>query len=212
MKNIILCISIGTILLFSAGQSVFGLGIGLIRQDSVVGMPGIQPSYPSLFYRLINRMVGIDVVMDTAVAKNRLFNYRISLECDNTIQKRDYLFCDYSYNVNRLVLANTFGFGFIRTRFVRLWAGPQFALSYEFKNTSSTISDSKMYSKIGTVVGINFHTGEDTTLSFEMGFRTGLGFDLNKSLSKTISNAKPEPIASIKLIFRSWDVFVPSVL
>jgi hypothetical protein len=211
MKNCITYIAVATILLFSAGQSVFGLGIGLIRQDSIIGMPVNQPSYSSLFNRLINRLVGTDIVVDTAVAKNRLFNFRISLECDNTIQRRDYLFYNYSYNVNRLVLANTFGFGFIRTRFVRLWAGPQFAISYEFKDMSNTISDSVMYSKIGSVVGVNFHTSEDMTLSFEVGFRTGLGFDINKSLSKTISNAKPEPIASVRLIFRSWDSFVPSV-
>jgi hypothetical protein len=69
-----------------------------------------------------------------------------------------------------------------------------------------------MYNKIGSVIGVNFHTGEETTLAFEVGFRAGLGFDINKSIYQTILNAKPEPIASIKLIFRSWDTFVPSVL
>jgi hypothetical protein len=212
MKKIILSSTIAIILLFPSGKSVFGLGISLIRQDSAVGMPAMQPSYSSPFYLLINRLGGIDIVVDTAVAKNQLFNYRLSLECYNTSEKKDYLIYNYSYNLNRLVLASTFGFGFIRTRFVRLWAGPQLAFSYEFMNRSSSILNSVVYNKIGAVVGVNFHTGEETTLGFELGFRTGLGFDLNKSILQTILNAKPEPIVSIKLIFRSWDTFVPSVL
>jgi hypothetical protein len=105
----------------------------------------MQPSYSSLFYRLINRMTGTNVVMDTAVAKNQLFNHRLSLECYNTIERRDYLIYNYSYSLNRLVLANTFGFGFIRTRFVRLWAGPQLTQSFEFMNRSNTILDSVMH-------------------------------------------------------------------
>jgi hypothetical protein len=212
MKKIVLSFIIAIILLFPSVKSVFGLGVGLIRQDSIAGMPTVQPSYSSLFNQLINHLSGIDIVMDTAVAKNQLFNYRLSLECSNTTERKDYLIYNFSYSLNRLVMANTFGFGFIRTRFFRVWAGPQVTVTYEFTNRSSSILNSVMYNKIGSVIGVNFHTGEETTLSFEAGFRAGMGFDLNKSIYQTILNAKPEPIASLKLIFRSWDTFVPSVL
>jgi len=212
MKKIILSFLIAIILIFPSGKSVFGLGISLIRQDSVAGMPAMQPFHSSLFNQLINSLGGTDIVVDTAVAKNQLFNYRLSLECYNMTERKDYLIFNYSYSLNRLVLANTFGFGFIRTRFVRVWAGPQLTVSYEFTNRSDSILNSVVYNKIGSVVGVNFHTGEETTLAFELGFRAGLGFDVSKSIYQTILNAKPEPIASIKLIFRSWDTFAPSVL
>lgn len=212
MKKIILSFIIAIILLFPSGKSAFGLGISLIRQDSAVGMPAVQQSPSSPLYQLINSLGGTDILVDTAVAKNKLFNYRISLECNNTIERKDYLFYNYSYSVNRLVIANTFGFGFVRTRFIRVWAGPQFTISYEFMNRSSSILNSTLYNKIGSVVGVNFHTGEETTLSFELGFRAGLGFAVDKSIYQTVLNAKPEPIASLKLIFRSWDTFAPSVL
>ncbi len=212
MKKIITYCFVAIILLFHPAQSVLGLGISLIRQDSPSGMPAMQPSYASPFYQLINCLGGTDLVVDTAVAKNQLFNYRLSLECYNTTERRDYLIYNYTCSLNRLVLANTFGFGFIRTRYIRVWAGPQFTISYEFRNRNNSILDSVMYNKIGSVLGINFHTGEDTTLAFEVGFRAGLGFNLNKSINQIVLDAKPEPIASIKLIFRSWDTFVPTVL
>ncbi len=212
MKNRPACCFVAIVLLFQPAKSALGLGISLIRQDSVLGLPPMQQAYSSPIYHLINCLGGIDLVVDTAVAKNQLFNYRLSLECYNTIERKDYLIYNYSYSLSRVVLANTFGFGFFRSRFLRVWAGPQFTISYEFRNWNNFILNSATHSKIGSVIGVNLHTGEETTLAFEVGFRTGLGFDASKSTYQTVINAKPEPIASLKLIFRSWDSFVPTVL
>ncbi len=190
-------------------QSAHALGLAVSRQKTDVGMPSPQLAYTSMFNRLVDRMKGF-IILDTALADDRIFNYRVSFECSNIMTQKDFGYSNLSYNINCLTMANTFGFGFFRTSSVRLWAGPQFALAYEYKNRNNTVFDPVIYSKIGSVVGLNLHAGKDMTFIFEMGFRTGFGFDISKSLSNTLVESKVEPIASVRLIFRSWDLLSSS--
>lgn len=210
MKKFITLIVATIVVTMGQVHSAHAIGLALNRQDNPIGMPEPQLSYTSVFNRLVDRMLGVAVIFDTAVAKDRLFNYRINIDCSSVVTQKDLIYANFSYSINRLTVANTFGFGFIRTPLMRIWAGPQFALSYEFKNKNSTIFDSRIYNKIGTVVGLNLHAGKDMTFTFEAGFRTGFGFDIKKSLANSLVESKLEPIASVKLIFRSWDIFDPS--
>ncbi len=210
MKKFITLIVAAIVMATAQFCSAHALGLALSRQDNLLGMPGPQLAYSSLVNRLVDRMVGVGIFFDTAVAKDHLFNYRLNIDCNSMMTQKDLVFANISYSTNRLTVANTFGFGFIRTPLMRIWAGPQIALSYEFKNKNSTIFDSKIYNKIGSVVGMNLHAGNDMTFAIEMGFRTGFGFDIRKSLASSLVESKLEPIASVKLIFRSWDLFTPA--
>jgi hypothetical protein len=210
MKKCITLIVTVVVLVTAYPYSAHAIGIALSRQDNPVGIQEPRLSYSSVFNRLVDRMQGVAVFLDTAVAKDRLFNYRLSLDCSSIMTQKDMIFANMSYSINRLTVSNTFGFGFIRTPLIRIWAGPQLALCYEFKNKNSLIFDPRIYNKIGTVVGLNLHTGKDMTLTFEAGFRTGFGFDITKSPSNSLVKSNLEPIASVKLIFRSWDMFSPS--
>ncbi|MBP7736958.1 MAG: hypothetical protein KA369_13355 [Spirochaetes bacterium] len=207
MKKLITLTVAAIILAMASLQSAHAIGIALNRQDNRLDMPVPGATYGSLFNRLVDRMVGTKVIFDTVVAKDRLFNYRLSMDCENSTVQKDYIFGSLSYDTNRLTISNTFGFGFFRTSRLRLWAGPQFALSYEFKSKNNTIYDPVIYNKIGPVVGLNIHTGNEITFAIEMGFRAGFGFNLYRSPSNVLLDSKPEPIASIKLIFRAWDFF-----
>ncbi len=209
MKRYISAIILASGLIISMGQAASGMGLALNMKDDPPGLPPIpEISFASPFARLAHSLTGLEIVMDTAVAKNRLFNYRLNIECGNYLMQKDSIFSTQTYQVNRLLWANTFGFGIVRTRFLRIWAGPQIALAYEFKNRDNYIFDGVIYNTIGPVVGANLHTGENVTLSFEIGFRTGLGIDMKKSLTGIM----PEPIAAIRLIFRGSDVYVPGVM
>jgi hypothetical protein len=210
MKKFITLIVAAIVVAMAQVHPAHAIGLALNRQDNPLSMPEPQLSYTSVFNRLVDRMLGIGVIFDTAVAKDRLFNYRINIDCSSEMTQKDLIFANVSYSTNRLTVANTFGFGFVRTPFMRIWAGPQFALSYEFKNKNSAIFDSRIYNKVGTVVGLNLHAGKDMTFTFEVGFRTGFGFDIRKSLANSLIESKLEPVASVKLIFRSWDMFTQS--
>ncbi len=212
MKKYITLTVAALILAMAAIQSAHAMGIALNRQDNHFEMPVPGATYASLFNRLVDSMLGTQVIFDTVVAKDRLFNYRLTMNCENFSIQKDYIFGSFSYNTNRLTVSNTFGFGFYRTNRIRLWAGPQFSLSYEFKSKNNLIYDPVIYNKIGPVVGVNIHTGSEMTFAIEMGFRAGFGFNLWRSPSDLLLDSKPEPIASIKLIFRTWDMFGPSCI
>lgn len=192
--------------------------IGMSIRKKEVPVPNLLPvplpvptiKFNSVVDMLMYRLNGTDLVLDTAVAKNRIFNYRLSVECGTFTARREYLFKNVSFSVTRMTCANTFGFGLWRSRLVRIWAGPQIAISYEFSNKDNRILESFLYSKAGAVIGVNFHTGEFTTVSVEMGFRAGFGYDLKKSVYDTVTLSRPEPMVALKLIFRAWDTYVPS--
>lgn len=207
MKKFITVLFATMVMAMASLQSAHAIGIALNRQDNRLDLPVPGASYGSLFNRLVDRMVGTQVIFDTVVARDRLFNYRLSMDCENFAIQRDYIFGSLSYDTNRLTISNTFGFGFYRTNRIRLWAGPQFSLSYEFKSKNNMIYDPVIYNKIGPVVGLNIHTGNEITFAIEMGFRAGFGFSLWESPGSVLLDSKPEPIASIKLIFRAWDFF-----
>ena len=216
MKKIPYLIISAALFVALAAPQAWAIGMGVRKKE--VPVPTLLPvqlpvpaiRFNSPVYMLVNRLIGTSIIIDTAVAKNRLFNLRMNLDCDTYTAHHDYVYKNVSYSVNRLVLTNTFGFALFRSRFVRLWAGPQIALSYEFSNRENRILESHIYNKAGAVIGANFHVGESTTVSVEMGFRAGIGYDLNKSVYNTVTVSRPEPMAAIKLIFRAWDNYVPS--
>jgi hypothetical protein len=210
MKKFITLLFAAIVLVGGQMQTAHAIGLALSRQDSSNGMPGPQIYYSSIFNRLVDNIQGLAIIFDTAVAKDRLFNYRLNIDCSSVMLQKDLVFANISYSVNRLTVANTFGFGFIRTPFIRVWAGPQVALTYEFKNRNSTIFNPVLYNKVGSMVGVNIHAGNNMTFVVEMGFRSGFGFDMGKSPANSLVESKVEPIASVRLIFRSWDFFDPS--
>lgn len=186
----------------------FAIGLSLNLKETGKSMPseGISFSTPMEF--LIKRMRGIDLTLDTSLTRDRLFSYRVSVECDNIVNRREGFFGNYSFTVNRLIWSNTFGFGLIRTDYMKIWAGPQISLSYEFKNRNNSISDPAVHNKFGSVLGANFNAAKDFVISVEMGFRTGYSFDLKRNGHPTTNGSRIEPIAGFKLIFRSWDAFL----
>lgn len=205
MKKIIVYICAAALLTAAGGKQAHAIGLAVSRQVSVTSMPVPRVFYSSVVNSLVNRILGVGVILDTAVARDRLFNYRISLDCHSVISQKELGYTNVSFSTNRLTVANSFGFGFIRTSFVRVWAGPQFALTYEFKSRNRNTFDTTLYSKIGPVLWINIHAGNETTFALEMGFRTGFGFDLGKSPEHCLFQSGLEPLVSFRLIFRPWD-------
>src|SRR4030067_840005 len=196
------------IMLLAVAVSAHAIGIGFSVKDT--GSSG-QMDYRALFSTpiafMVQRLVGTNLTLDTAMAKDKLFNYRLSIDGENIGADRSYLSINTFYSLSRFTWANTFGFGLIRTKTVRLWAGPQIALCYEFRYSDKTISDAMLYNKLGPVVGLNINAVEDVTVSLEAGFRTGFSINLATSRPNASWNDRIEPIMWVKLIFRAGDSF-----
>lgn len=209
MKNNIIAIIMAAALLIAAERHTSGLGLGLSMKDDPPGMPQApEVTFSSPMARLTHSLTGLDFVMDTAVARDRIFNYRLNIECTNHSLRQERLYSSHSYQVNRLVWANTFGFGIVRTHLLRIWVGPQIAFAYEFRNRDRVILGSSIYTSLGPVVGANIHTWKNVTLGFELGFRTGL----IAAIEKPRTGIRPEPIASMRLIFRGSDSYTRGAL
>jgi hypothetical protein len=137
---------------------------------------------------VVNYGLGAGFVLDTAVASNELFNYRLNAGYENVIESGFPFFKKYS--VNRITVSNAFGFGVVRIKYLRVWVGPQVELGCQFIKTSehelevsplyiSYLHNSIDYALftigIGAVLGININPGELFTMSFELGLNTFMG-------------------------------------
>lgn len=138
--------------------------------------------------------LGFTLVYDTALARDRLFNYRLNLGYANRFTDTIAPFEKNAYH--QVVWSNTFGIAFYRNRLVRLWAGPLIALSYQVRtykeymalplpipfigvpllidiNTSYQIHHFNFMG--GAVVGVNVNPGDRVTVSLTCGVQGGGG-------------------------------------
>ncbi len=202
---------LSAIIFLAAWSSASAIGIGLVVKDTSNGTQSDRLSFlssPIAF--LFNRLAGTDLTLDTALAEDKLFNYRLGIDCDTLYSESHNMFFNSPYYVNRFTCTNTFGFGLIRKNFVRIWIGPQVASSYEFRYHNKYVSDAALYNKFGAVAGINIHANAAITLSLEMGFRAPINIDLTGSGVTAYANNKIEPILGFKIMFGSFDSFLHS--
>jgi hypothetical protein len=157
-----------------------------------------------------DKRAGFGFVLDTNVAQDRLFNYRLQIgyekrdtEIKNSIDSAD---------LKGFVMSHDFGFGVLRTRNVRLWLGPELRLAYY--TGSPKINDDLDISifeyGIGPVVGANFNIGSTVTLAVKTGYLfqgfVGIGeddFDDEYTYTGTSRNF----YVNFAIIFRIGDVF-----
>ncbi|HPV42531.1 MAG TPA: hypothetical protein PKX40_15235 [Spirochaetota bacterium] len=106
--------------------------------------------------------LGGGFVLDTSVARNYVFNYRLNIDAS-------YFGVRYRGHGIRLNCTHTFGFGFIRTETLRVWMGPQILIGY---NDVSRGLDANA----GLALGMNVHLNSMLTLALDMGIRGGVTF------------------------------------
>ncbi len=146
------------------------------------------------------------LVVDSTVAKDSLFNYRLNLGAgfgqvgvrktrrdlvDLTISKSSYVFKIVDFQ-----MLHSFGFGIVRTPVFRLWLGPQFGLGYADHKYG------EVYFKLGPILGFNFNIGEVVTIIFDLGFR------LHTAAAKIPSHSTGySAFADVGLVFRINDTY-----
>lgn len=157
--------------------------------------------------------VGAGIVFDSALAKDKLFNYRLNLgysrEFYGSTSPMGHI------DTHTVTWSNTFGFGFYRRPAVRLWAGPSLSFVYQrytLSNTSPFASGSELANilrlNIGAVVGVNANPGKLITIGWELGFQGGVGFAIDSgSSSNSINNI--EVFTRLSVMFRVGDTFNP---
>lgn len=138
-----------------------------------------------------NVLLGGGIVVDTACALDKIFNYRLYAGFDQSYPK------EHKEILSRIKLDNIFGFRVFRNELVRIWIGPSVGLQY-FYTRISFLNNNQIFNKInaniiysdikyrlydktfGVPVGISFgfniNIGEYFTLSFDLSGRINLYF------------------------------------
>lgn len=164
-------------------------------------------------------------VFDTAVAKNKVFNYRLKLGYSQDTYKYDYgINSRYNHDAKAtlkgVALENTFGFAIVRTAPFRLWIGPQLHLSYrstdnlEVDGEKVDLSAWSVGMGIAPVLGANFNIGPVVTLGVELGYLVFIGPGQSEEKSAyygssewdtTFSGSKA--FCNFVILFRAGDTF-----
>jgi hypothetical protein len=168
------------------GFGVYGAGsagVGLMSKNS--SSSNNNSVYTSLDYNYF----GFGIVLDSAVAKNKVFNYRFTLGYENLIGDKMILLKKDSINV--FSMNHVFGFGFLRNKYVRIWAGPMIGLGYGYSRSKISeyhvvpiipiiykVTTKKSYEggylDLGGVLGVNINSSEYLTLGLEIGLKGGV--------------------------------------
>ena len=122
--------------------------------------------------------VGGGFVLDTAVAKDKLFNYRLNIGVETFKSDLDELAVET--DLAGVAIDNTFGFGVLRGDTVRLWLGPRLRVGFFDGDVQPEVAPNTdiylLEAGLGGVFGANFNIGSTVTLGLTTGYMyTGYG-------------------------------------
>lgn len=167
---------------------------------------------------------GLGIVFDSNIGKDKLFNYRVGLEYQNTtIDTRTINGHTYSCSgswceMSRLNLVQTFGFGVLRTKTVRLWVGPRINVAWNWQSNdydtgyyTATYSEAAFELGIAPAVGVNVNLGRVVSLAFDVDYRFAAigGAWTDDGDSGTYTGSGRGATARFSVLFRFGETFQP---
>ncbi|HSV98055.1 MAG TPA: hypothetical protein VLM75_14130 [Spirochaetota bacterium] len=156
-------------------------------------------------------LFGFGLLIDTAVAKDKLFNYRLQLGIATGSLSIDGTQYSKSIGLTEYHMYHSFGFGLVRTDSMRLWLGPQLGLgnargSYSYAGKLG-MKYIETFASIGAILGLNAHLSERISLGLSTGARNNF-VEVNYSTDNDLhfnykgSNGGLEMFGDVALILR----------
>ncbi len=116
-----------------------------------------------------SNVYGGGFALDTNVAGDKLFNYRLNIGYEYTSSE---IFGGDFNTSNGLNLNNMFGFGVYRGQRARVWLGPSLRLSADFwSDTFPGIDFVDVGVGGGLALGVNLHTGDVGSAALTFGYQ-----------------------------------------
>lgn len=113
---------------------------------------------------------------DSAVAKDKLFNYRMNLGYENVRERFDGFGTFAIYNGGSF--ESIFGFGVYRTKLMRVWLGPSLRVASGVLDRDSLLGSTLVSGRAirltaggGLAMGINIHTGDLGSAALTIGYQ-----------------------------------------
>ncbi len=166
----------------AAGFGMYGaLGSGSADWH-IDGWPDLEAQppgslgYPASDFKTDPEHAGGGLVFDTAVAKDKLFNYQLNLGYD-AFRNKDRTDGFTLSNLRGLVVSNAFGLGIVRTSWFRMWLGPEIRLTWQ--TGEITVPALQMGRRncdligagIGPVLGLNLNFTGNVTIAVKAGYQ-----------------------------------------
>lgn len=145
--------------------------------------------------------------MDTNVAADRLFNYRLDFGFHRSMWVNDDDPLDRvlalalgrpSGSSNGIMLNNVFGFGVLRTPAVRVWLGPAIRMNFDYYGDGEAF-DYQL--GIGPQLGINFNMGSVFTIVLSSAYNYKWGWLLDLSVFDEGVTSHRDHYVSVNLSF-----------
>lgn len=108
------------------------------------------------------------MVLDTNIAKNSLFNYRLTIAMEDNEDSDG-----NSLNLEGLAFTHDFGFAVYRNNVVKLWLGPQVKFGFYdtvINNSARDADGAAIGWGFGPVIGINVHLPKVVTFSASLAY------------------------------------------
>lgn len=195
--------------------SAFGLGVygGLSSSTADVTVENSNTGIGSTLSKDAGHK-SFGLILDSAVAKDKLYNNRFQIGLDQFTLKPGQ--GASSYDLKGLVISNDFGFGIVRSEYVRFWIGPELRISFLRGETQNSLGvathDTTLIGwGIGPVLGLNVNMGKAAALGIKGGYLYngyyGTGSSKNDALYSNVYYWVKEktPFINIGVIFRMGD-------
>jgi len=169
MKTLSLVLLAAIILLCSSHSHAAGLGIYGTFGGGTADWTVDNTS--SLDFSKRTNHFGAGLALDTAPARDRLFNYQLNLGYDRFRNSNGKAWGNAEFE--GFVISNCFGFGGLINDRTRLWFGPEIRLEWANGHPDNFPSYKiRLFGfGIGPVVGVNFNIGESQTFAVKAGYQ-----------------------------------------
>ncbi len=118
---------------------------------------------------------GFGFVLDTAVAKDSLFNYQLNFVFDSWESSEPTGGGPNTIDIDMFVFNNAFGFGIVRTEGFRFWFGPEIRIGWG-DGAFGTDEIDVFGIGFGLAAGFNFHISDNMSLALKIGKQSNMNY------------------------------------
>jgi len=162
---------------FFSATTAQGVGYGAYfeyaRGIGQIDLPTVTVPFNEASFDRDSNLYGVGFALDTNVAGDKLFNYRMNIGYEYTSSEILGAGPNTSNGTsNGLNLNNMFGFGVYRGQRARVWLGPSLRLSADFLSGAFPGNDSvDLGVGGGLALGVNLHTGDVGSAALTFGYQ-----------------------------------------
>jgi hypothetical protein len=201
MKKLNVLITVACLLVWLAPDAMatgFGfygtLGKGTIRFDKEI-YSWVDPDSDNS--REDTEFIGAGMVLDSAVARDRVFNYRLNVGYEKLKVEFDRPESEINLpesgldQLESVVIDQDFGLAIYRSDLTRIWFGPELRIFF---------SHDEFGMGLGPVLGINLHTGREASVALKLGF---LFSDFADGVFSSDYEKESHAFVNLAVLFRS---------